>query len=77
MACLPYRLQSCWRWLLALAFTCPQRAHHLFHFPIKQRGVFLPADEVGGSAVTAKRAEKAGDSINALSEWGAASVVIT
>jgi hypothetical protein len=38
------------RWLLAAAFTRSQGANDLFQFPVKQRVVFLPADEVGGHA---------------------------
>ena len=36
----------------------------------------LPADEVGGTG-TAKWAKMDGDSIDALTEWGATSAVIT
>jgi hypothetical protein len=32
------------------AFTRSQGADDLFQFPVKQRVVFLPADEVGGDA---------------------------
>ena len=43
-------LESCWRRLLATAFFRSQRADDLLQFPVKQRVVFLPADEVGGDA---------------------------
>ena len=40
----------CWRWLLPAAFTRSQRADDLFQFPVEQRVIFLPADEVGSDA---------------------------
>ena len=42
--------EFCWGWFLAAAFTRSQGADDLVQLTIKERVVFLPADEVGGDA---------------------------
>ena len=50
--------ESCWRWLLAATFIRSQCEDYLLQSPVKQRVVFLPADEVGGDVARGYLATK-------------------